>query len=90
MKHLAISLSAGIIGGFIFATIGYGFSFIKRHRLRRWLLYIEFMVMIIAVPELSDHLKYSEAKYVAIIIAGYSVERILGENNDDLPIHELD
>jgi hypothetical protein len=48
------------------------------------------MIIIVGVPELSDQLKYSEAKYIAIIIAAYSVERILGENNDDLPIHELD
>jgi hypothetical protein len=48
------------------------------------------MVLIIAVPQLSDQLKFSEAKYIAIIIAAYSVERILGENNDDLPNHELD
>ena len=46
--------------------------------------------MIIAVPELSDQFKHSEAKYIAIIIAAYTVERILRENNDDLPIHELD
>jgi hypothetical protein len=58
--------------------------------LRRWLLYIEFMIIIVAVPVLSDQLKYSEAKYIAIMIASYSAERILGENNDDLLIHELD
>lgn len=54
MKHLAISLSAGIIGGIVFATIGYGISLIKKHKLRRWLLFLEFMIMVIAVPELSD------------------------------------
>ena len=48
------------------------------------------MLMIIAVPELSDQFKYSEAKYIAIIIAAYSVKRILGENNDDFPIHKFD
>ena len=54
------------------------------------LLCIEFMLMIIAVPELSDQFKYSEAKNIAIIKAAYSVKRILGENNDNFPIHEFD
>lgn len=48
------------------------------------------MLMIIAVPELSDQFKYSEAKNIAIIKAAYSVKRILGENNDNFPIHEFD
>jgi solute carrier family 9B (sodium/hydrogen exchanger), member 1/2 len=46
--------------------------------------------MIISVPKLSDEFKYSEAKYIAIIIAAYSVKRILGENNDDFPIYKFD
>ncbi len=88
--RLFIAISAGIIGGVIFAAIVYAISMIKRHALRRWLLFFEFLVMVISIPWLADRLRYPEAKFIAIIIAGYSVERILGADNDDLPIHEFD
>jgi hypothetical protein len=48
--RLFIAISAGIIGGVIFAAIVYAISMIKRHALRRWLLFFEFLVMVISIP----------------------------------------
>ncbi len=90
LVRLIIVLSFGVASGIIFAVIGYGISFIRSYKTRKYMMLLLFLTMITAVPVVSDLQKYQEAKYFSLITAAYIMRRLLGLHNPDLPTKYLD